>query len=112
MLIGILMLAQILPAPAAIDDPTRPPGLNSVPERPTRLVKKGPRWVLSSTLVSPERRAAVINDRIVSLGDHVAGATVVKIEPSKVRLRSGGRDVTLVLLKNNVKTLLKPPIQQ
>ncbi|NOX43993.1 MAG: hypothetical protein GXP19_09715 [Gammaproteobacteria bacterium] len=106
------MFAQVLPTLAAIDDPTRPPGLNSVPARPASMVKKGPRWVLSSTLVSPERRAAVINDRVVVLGDRVAGATVVKIEPSTVHLRSGGNDVTLVLLKKNVKTLSRQPIQQ
>jgi len=101
-IIGFLMLALISHA-QAISDPTRPPGLNSVPARSNTTVRKGPRWVLKSTLISPQRRSAVINNRVVSLGDRVKGATVVDINPSSVRLRSGGAYITLVMLKKNIK---------
>lgn len=103
-IIGFLMLVWVLPV-QAIFDPTRPPGLSSVPATAARAVEKGPRWVLKSTLVSPQRRTAVINDRVVGLGDRVRGATVIEISPSRVRLRSRGADITLVMLKKNIKTL-------
>jgi len=102
-LIGLLMFVFVLSV-QAMGDPTRPPGLNLVSAR-VATVKKGPRWVLTSTLVSTERRSAVINNRVVVLGDRVRGATVIEILPSRVRLRSGSSDVTLVMLKKNVKTL-------
>jgi len=81
----------------AIDDPTRPPSFNVGPAKSASTVNKGPRWVLRSTLVSPERRTAVINNRVVSLGDRVRGATVVEINSSRVRLQSGGAEITLVI---------------
>lgn len=103
-MVGLVMLALVMPVQAAVDDPTRPPGLNSAP-RVTSSSTKGPRWVLKSTLVSAERKTAVINNRVVGIGDRVRGATVVQIEPFKVRLRSGGSEVTLLMLKKKVKTL-------
>jgi len=108
-IIGLFMFVFVLSVQAA-SDPTRPPGLNSAPARVT-TVKKGPRWVLTSTLVSPVRRSAVINNRVVVLGDRVRGATVVEISPSRVRLRSGSSDVTLVMLKKNVKMLSRQKIR-
>jgi len=108
-IIGFSITVLMFPVQAA-NDPTRPPGLNLVPIK-TGTVRKGPRWVLTSTLVSSERKSAVINNRVVGLGDRVKGATVVAITPSRVRLRSGGVDVTLVMLKKNIKTLSKKQTQ-
>lgn len=104
----MMMTLLVMPAQAAIEDPTRPPGMNMV-TTPSDAIKSGPRWVLTSTLVSAGRRTAVINDRVVSKGDRVNGATVIDIQPSRVRLSASGRDVTLVMLKRNVKTPSRQP---
>jgi len=92
-------------AGAALDDPTRPPTLRDAKQRPAPM-KRPPvtRWVLSSTLVSSGRRSAVINNRVVGRGDRINGAVVVDIQPASVRLRSRGREITLVMLKKNIKT--------
>jgi len=98
------MLLLIMPLQAALKDPTRPPtattAISSTPEKTQR-----PRWILTSTLVSAQRRTAVINDTVVSHGDRINGAKVINIQPTAVRLRVGRREITVMILKNNVKSL-------
>jgi hypothetical protein len=53
--------------------------------------------VLQSVLISPERRSAIINGRLVALGDSFAGYQVAGIGESEVLLRSGGETRTLRL---------------
>lgn len=89
------MLSCVSIATFAFSDPTQPPGpvtkARAAPSRPT-----GP--VLQSTLVSPQRRIAVISGKRVQVGDTVNGATVTEISQYEVRLRQGGRETTLRLL--------------
>lgn len=47
-------------------------------------------WVLQSVLLSPERRYAIINGEVLSLGGSVAGAELVAIREGEVTLRAGG----------------------
>ncbi len=102
----ILALAGLLAAGAApalaLKDPTRPPGAQPAKAHKA-AARKALRWTLGSTLVSPRRRTAVINGRLVGVGETINGARVVEILPSQVRLRREGRDITLVLLKQDVK---------
>ena len=99
-----IVLTALLALPAAatpLRDPTQPPAAHRPATK--KAARKAPRWVLSSTLVSGQRRTAVINDRVVGVGERINGARVVEIQPAKVRLRRQGRDITLVLLKQNIK---------
>ena len=102
MLIGSLFV--VMPVQAELADPTRPPNMKSMAKGVTKKQNR-PRWVLSSTLVSTSRRSAVINDKVVVVGDRVNGARVVSIRPSSVRLQVNGRDITLVMLKKDVKSV-------
>lgn len=97
-LTGLLSLALALPlgaAPALID-PTRP-------ARPGEVVAgaqvsgTGERFVLTSILISDDRRHAVINDQVVSVGDRVDGARVTAIQPYAVRLAVAGGTLTVRL---------------
>jgi hypothetical protein len=45
--------------------------------------------VLGTILYGPERQLAIIDGRIVQVGDEVRGATVVDIVPTGVTLRDG-----------------------
>ncbi len=103
-LAGLLAAAG---APAAsLKDPTRPP--EARPAKAQKAARAPLRWRLGSTLVSPQRRAAVINGRVVGVGETINGARVVEILPAKVRLRRKGRDITLVLLKQDIKRPSRP----
>ncbi len=100
----ITALLLVMPLQAALKDPTRPPGIVAkVSTSPEKIQQ--PRWMLTSTLVSMQRRTAVINDTVVSHGDHINGAKIISIQPSAVRLRIGGKYITLVMLKKNIKSL-------
>ena len=99
-----LFLFVVMPAQAAMEDPTRPPTAKSkIYVSPKK--NKRPVWVLTSTLISAGRRTAVINDRVVARGDRINGARVMSIQPSVVRLRKNGREITLMMLKKNIKKL-------
>ncbi len=104
LLLCALLAAALWPgtgiAEPPLRDPTRPPDL-----RPAKA-QKAPaarRWHLAFTLVSGGRRSAVINGRIVGVGERIAGARVLAIEPGRVRLRARGREFNLLLLPQNVK---------
>ncbi|HET6725137.1 MAG TPA: hypothetical protein VFH85_03945 [Gammaproteobacteria bacterium] len=61
-------------------------------------------WHLSSILVAPHRRLAMINGESVSVGDRVDGATVAAILPGVVKLRKAGRVITIELIPTTIKT--------
>jgi hypothetical protein len=85
-----------------LKDPTRPPSYrdSGISAYGT---KAAPRWMLSSTLIAPARRLATINGITVGVGQRVAGAKVVAIEPSRVALRKGDKEIILELLPEDIK---------
>ncbi len=94
--LGILWCGTAL----AVDDPMRPvPRPGSVQPAPAVATAPAPRrdWVLSSTLVGDARRVAVINDRLVSVGDEVLGALVIGIDARSAQLRYAGQELVLHL---------------
>lgn len=80
-------------AEQSIVDPMRPPGQSAVSVR----VQPGdrPQWQLTQILVSPERRLALINDRLVSVGEKINGAKVTAISSHAVELLVEGRRVVI-----------------
>ena len=84
-------------------DPTRPPS-HSMPGKSTGI-KSAPRWLLTSTLIAPARRLATINGATVSVGERVNGARVLTIEPARVLLRAGKKDVVVELSPRDFKRL-------
>lgn len=109
-----LFITSLLPATVcvlwfsssqALEDPTRPPSAEIKTHYVETKKSQQPRWTLNSTLVSSVRRTAIINNQAVSQGDRIHGATVVSIESSSVRLREKGREVTLMMLQKNIKSL-------
>ena len=95
---GVVAIA-LLSAPvvaAAFSDPTQPVGTALATARAAPAAPTGP--VLQSTLVSPQRRLAVISGKQVRVGDKVNGAEVTDILPYEVRMKQGGRETILRLL--------------
>ncbi|RMG51379.1 MAG: hypothetical protein D6717_12945 [Gammaproteobacteria bacterium] len=96
---GGLLALLLLPMAAsaadeALPDPMQPPRIEvAAPAAKARA----PRWYLSSVLVSPGRRVAIINGRAVAPGERVDGARVVAIHPERVILETRGRRIELRL---------------
>lgn len=102
-LLILVMALLAMPSFGALQDPTRPPTAAAAAVRAPTPGTTNPRWVLSSTLVSPQRRTAVINGRLLAVGEHIDGARVTDIQADSVRLRVDGREVSLMMLGTTVK---------
>jgi MSHA biogenesis protein MshK len=77
-LISTVAFAQVLP------DPTRPPdAIISPVDQPSASKDSG----LQSLIISPTRRAAIINGQSVELGDKLGDARLVEVHESYVVLR-------------------------
>ena len=63
-------------------------------------------YELSSVLIRPQDRIAVINDERVRVGDKVGSAVVASIESDHVTLNVDGELQTLKLYENSIKTLV------
>ena len=86
-----LAVCAPLAAAQALRDPTRPPAIfGRTGHGGIMSPSRNAEWVLQSVLLSPERRYAIINGEVLSLGGSVAGAELVVIREGEVTLRAGG----------------------
>ncbi|MDR3492179.1 MAG: hypothetical protein P4M12_09100 [Gammaproteobacteria bacterium] len=83
---------------ADLRDPTRPEA--------TVSVESVTKFELSAILTSPTSKAAVINGRIVHVGDYFSTVQVISIETNKVELMGPDGKITLVLLTTPKRPLL------
>jgi MSHA biogenesis protein MshK len=91
--IAVLLLLSGSPVAASenMRDPMRPPTGAAAVER----ASSEPRWKVTGILISPERRLAMINDRLIAVGGKVDGARVRNINSNSVELDIDGRSVVL-----------------
>ena len=101
-LIGLLLVTSNLVL-AQLKDPTRPPISHSSGEIEEDNIATG--WTLSSILVSPQRRVAIINGKAVTTGETLAGAKVVSINEKSVKLEFRGEVIVINLLPKKIKAM-------
>ena len=101
LLAGALCFASGSGSSLALEDPTRPPAYTAVASPADASGE--PALVLTSTLISPGRRQAVINGRTVRAGQRIGDARVLAIAPDHVRMQRGDEIFTLDLLSVAVK---------
>ena len=100
-LVALATLAAARPVSAQVlGDPTRPPSLSGLSFGAAAATPSGP--VLQSIVLSPRRRLALIDGKLIGIGDRVGGATLVAIEIDSVRLREG-RGTKVVKLLPDVR---------
>jgi len=91
---------------AQLQDPTRPPDFRQSLDRPLQQTPdKG--WTLSSILISPQRRVAIINGSSVMVGDAVGSGKVLSINASEVIIEQGVAKITLTLLPKTFQTQIQ-----
>lgn len=78
-------------------DPTRP--IDYTAEEP---IVRYP-FKLTSIIIAPNRRVAVIDDHIVKVGDPIQDQQVLSIESNYVQLQGPAGITTLYLLNNPIK---------
>ena len=72
---------------------------------PKKVLRVHPGWTLESTLVAHDRQVAVINGKLVSEGDSVDGARVLRIRNLDVLVQTSSKRITLHLLPDIVKKI-------
>ena len=98
----VALLLMISPSVhAQLDDPTRPANIANTTSSATEVTSS---WDLSSILVSPQRRVAIINGKTMKLGETLVGAKVLMINETSVKLKYRGEIIVLKLFPDSVKT--------
>ncbi len=96
----LLMMSGISASVIALDDPTEPPFrpiLDNMVIEDKEVISI---FTLSSILISPNRRVAVINGQILKRNELIEGARVIAIEPDRVLLDNAGKKMELFLLSD------------
>jgi len=97
----ILILFPVLSLAKELQDPTKPP-IFSMDERGS--IKPAH---LSAIIISPNRRIAVINDKMVKVNQMVEGNRVVWIHSNSVQLQGIDGKIVLVLINKSIKKKVK-----
>lgn len=95
-------------------DPTRPDSLpnttsamqmiNGIAKKKSKLKQKRRKLVLQQTFVSGHRKFAVINGKMLVVGDYIEGAQLKQIHSGKVVILDKGRSKELTLISDlNIK---------
>lgn len=101
-LCALLLCASALQA-GSINDPMRPSGVqHKLP--PASEQVSAPSYRLDSILIATDRRLSVINGKQLAEGEYIDKFKVVRIEATRVTLRSGSRSQILTLLPISVKS--------
>jgi MSHA biogenesis protein MshK len=102
----ILLCVATATAAQALGDPTVPPYAYGAAVSASGRGATGP--ALQSILLSPVRRLALIDGRMVRIGDQVGGARVIAIDIDSVKLRRGDGISVMKLLPDVGKDGTKP----
>jgi hypothetical protein len=94
--------APVIAAATDIPDPMRP----LHPPASTAVIAESPtttHYELSATKLNALYRLAIINDQVVTEGDRVDGATVLKISTGSVVIKTGTETTSLRLNSHAIK---------
>jgi len=103
-------------------DPMQPPALalqkfrqakwsgKSTPTKSSVSKTKPKPLQLTSILISPNRRIAIIDDQMLAVGDRIRGARLIKLTPMSARLVRKGKVIDLSL-DNDLAAIKKQAVE-
>ena len=93
-----VLMNSVCAAEAPLVDPTMPSGYKSTAEEIVMEVEvETPRWILSSTLLDPYQKVAIINGQQLFIGEIIDDAELIEITHHHVKLRYQGEFIVLNL---------------
>ena len=104
---AVLALMPAVASPQVVNDPTRPPGGFAASD-PEVTGDAGGGLVLQSVMISPSRKAAIINGEMVRLGQKYGDAVLIKVAENEVVLKSGEGSQVLKLYPGVEKREIVP----
>ena len=99
LILGVIF-SVAAPAAESLKDPTRPYHAAGASKRGTSVTNK---YLVTAIFVSQQRRVAVVNGQLVTVGDRVGKARVSKILTDSVRLRIAGNTRTIRMAATRVR---------
>jgi MSHA biogenesis protein MshK len=107
LLLVSLMLISFNCFAVQLADPTMPAGYKPPSSTITsQLAPTQYEWTLNTTVISPSRELAIINGKVLSVGDEINGAILLSIEHQQVKL-SYKDDVIILKLHHSFISQLK-----
>lgn len=97
---------------AALNDPTQPPSRSSSTKSTGKMTAPAVRLELTSILVAPERRVAVINGQPLQIGERIGDYRVLDIQFDKVLVKNANRVIHLTLTGGAVKKPVMLPARE
>ena len=97
-----------LRAAAELPDPTRPadymvPGNIQIEELPRELID----WSVTAIRITDSDRSAIVNGRLVRVGDEVGPAKILEIQPTSVILDYENKQVVVRLFSNAIQKKMR-----
>lgn len=87
----------------SLPDPTRPANYSEVTEIREQLPKEYINWNVRAIRTSESGRNAIVNGRLVKVGDEIDSATIIDITSNSVVLAHDSKQVVLKLIPADVK---------
>jgi hypothetical protein len=87
---------------AMLPDPTRPYAFATTVQAET-LPAEGVQWRLSGVRIREGEKSAILNGKVVRIGDRLAGATIVEVNPADVVLTQDGQRIVVKLILSSIK---------
>jgi len=84
-----------------LSDPMRPAAMTA--SQALQNGQQPQKWRLTTTITGPQRQVAVINDRVVEIGQTINGAVLLKVLPGSALLVHGGSRFHLKINGKTVK---------
>ncbi len=100
-------LGMVPSARAELGDPTRPPDVSTVAVESLESGQGDAPFRVSSILMAPGRKVAIVSGSRVEVGDEVGGATVIEINAQAVLLEIAGEVIELRISGQPVKVIAK-----
>jgi hypothetical protein len=104
---NVLALGMISALAAAdtgsmLPDPTRPYAFATTIQAET-LPAEGVQWRLSGVRIREGEKSAILNGKVVRIGDRLAGATIVEVNPADVVLTQDGQRIVVKMILSSIK---------
>lgn len=114
LLFGLAVTVAASAAAQQLRDPTRPPSVERVVVKKSAQPKLQPvpTLVLQTVLVSPDRRNAIINGRLLWEGDSIVGFELLHIRETEVVMKGprGLQTLQLYPAAKKVETAIEPSV--
>ena len=104
---AVLAFMPVAASPQVVNDPTRPPDGFAAGD-PGAAGDAGGGLVLQSVMISPSRKAAIINGEMVRLGEKYGDAVLIKVTENEVVLKSGNATQVLKMYPGVENKIIAP----